>query len=251
MHLHPAGSALALACRRRLFFCRPAITAARRRWATYSIAQAIRVASCDLGNVRWRKAEPLQSIAPRLPRPGLFHHIAAAGRASGQRAATRLEVILSKQRIITMNAIVLPLWRVSQPRARRLNLNRALPPKRPARSVPGGSFLPVISDRHTGHQAAGHRRCQRRPGGHLHVARSQPGQWHPACRCAVVPNTIRLQEPASAPSSPRRCAQQLPSCTSNIRRAGDTAQVDITVPETTPVGTGPSVVLKITAARTR
>ena len=37
-----------------------------------------------------------------------------------------------------------------------------------------------------------------------------------------------------------------PSCTSNIRRSGDTARIDLAIPASTPVGIGPSVTLKIT-----
>lgn len=59
-------------------------------------------------------------------------------------------------------------------------------------------------------------------------------------------NTIRLQEPGISAKLTAVALSNCPSCTSNIRRAGDTARVDIAVPETTPIGTGPSVVLKIT-----
>ncbi len=59
-------------------------------------------------------------------------------------------------------------------------------------------------------------------------------------------NTIRLQEPGISARLMGVTLGNCPSCTSNIRRSGDTARVDITVPASTPVGTGPSVTLKIT-----
>ncbi len=59
-------------------------------------------------------------------------------------------------------------------------------------------------------------------------------------------NTIRLQEAGISAKLTAVALNNCPSCTSNIRRSGDTARVDITVPESTPVGTGPSVTLKIT-----
>ena len=59
-------------------------------------------------------------------------------------------------------------------------------------------------------------------------------------------NTIRLQEPGISGKLTGVTLNNCPSCTSNIRRSGDTARVDITVPASTPVGTGPSVTLKIT-----
>jgi len=59
-------------------------------------------------------------------------------------------------------------------------------------------------------------------------------------------NTIRLQEAGISAKLTAVTLNNCPSCTSNIRRSGDTARVDITVPASTAIGTGPSVTLKIT-----
>lgn len=59
-------------------------------------------------------------------------------------------------------------------------------------------------------------------------------------------NTIRLQEAGISAKLTAVTLNNCPSCTSNIRRSGDTARVDVTIPASTPVGTGPSVTLKIT-----
>ena len=58
-------------------------------------------------------------------------------------------------------------------------------------------------------------------------------------------NTIRLQESGISAKLTAVSLNNCPSCTSNIRRSGDTARVDVAVPASTPVGTGPSVTLKI------
>lgn len=59
-------------------------------------------------------------------------------------------------------------------------------------------------------------------------------------------NTIRLQEAGISGKLTAVVLNNCPSCTSNIRRSGDTARVDVTLPASTPIGTGPSVTLKIT-----
>ena len=59
-------------------------------------------------------------------------------------------------------------------------------------------------------------------------------------------NTIRLQEAGISAKLTAVTLNSCPSCTSNIRRSGDTARVDITVPASAAIGTGPSVTLKIT-----
>ena len=64
-------------------------------------------------------------------------------------------------------------------------------------------------------------------------------------------NTIRLQEPGISAKLTAVALSNCPSCTSNIRRAGDTARVDITVPETTPLAPARAWCSKSPAARTR
>jgi len=59
-------------------------------------------------------------------------------------------------------------------------------------------------------------------------------------------NTIRLQESGI---SARLIAAALANCTScvaTIRRSGDTARIDVDIPATTTVGSGPNVTLKLT-----
>ena len=58
-------------------------------------------------------------------------------------------------------------------------------------------------------------------------------------------NTIRLQEAGISDKLTAVSLNNCPSCTSTIRRSGDTARVDIEIPASTPVGTGPSVTLRL------
>ena len=58
--------------------------------------------------------------------------------------------------------------------------------------------------------------------------------------------TIRLQESGISGKITGVTLNNCPSCTSNIRRSGDTARIDLAISASTPVGIGPSVTLKIT-----
>ena len=51
-------------------------------------------------------------------------------------------------------------------------------------------------------------------------------------------NTIRLQEPGISGKLTGVTLNNCPSCTSNIRRSGDTARIDLAIPASTPVGSG-------------
>ena len=61
-------------------------------------------------------------------------------------------------------------------------------------------------------------------------------------------NTIRLQEAGISDKLTAVSLNNCPSCTSSIRRSGDTARVDIEIPAATLVGTGPSVTLRLRGA---
>lgn len=61
-------------------------------------------------------------------------------------------------------------------------------------------------------------------------------------------NTIRLQEAGISDKLTAVSLNNCPSCTSSIRRSGDTARVDIEIPASTPVGTGPSFTLRLRGA---
>ena len=61
-------------------------------------------------------------------------------------------------------------------------------------------------------------------------------------------NTIRLQETGISDKLTAVALNNCPSCTSTIRRSGDTARVDIEIPASTPVGTGASVTLRLRGA---
>lgn len=61
-------------------------------------------------------------------------------------------------------------------------------------------------------------------------------------------NTIRLQESGISDKLANVSLNNCPSCTSSIRRSGDTARVEIEIPAATPVGTGPSVTLRLRGA---
>ena len=52
-------------------------------------------------------------------------------------------------------------------------------------------------------------------------------------------NTIRLQEAGISDKLISVSLSNCPSCTSNIRKSGDTARVDIDIPASTLVGAGP------------
>ncbi len=58
-------------------------------------------------------------------------------------------------------------------------------------------------------------------------------------------NTIRLQETGISDKLTAVVLNNCPSCASSIRRSGDTARVEIEIPASTPVGTGPSVTLRL------
>lgn len=58
-------------------------------------------------------------------------------------------------------------------------------------------------------------------------------------------NTIRLQETGISEKLTSVSLNNCPSCTATIGRSGDTARVDIDIPASTTVGTGPSVTLRL------
>ncbi len=58
-------------------------------------------------------------------------------------------------------------------------------------------------------------------------------------------NTIRLQEPGISDKLTSVSLNNCPSCTAAIGRSGDTARVEVDIPASTPVGTGPSVTLRL------
>lgn len=58
-------------------------------------------------------------------------------------------------------------------------------------------------------------------------------------------NTIRLQEAGISDKLTSVSLSNCPSCTSNIRKSGDTARVEIDIPASTAVGVGPSVTLQL------
>jgi len=62
-------------------------------------------------------------------------------------------------------------------------------------------------------------------------------------------NTIRLQEPGISAKLTAATLNNCPGCASEIRRSGDTARVDVTLPADFAVGSGPSVTLKITGSK--
>lgn len=58
-------------------------------------------------------------------------------------------------------------------------------------------------------------------------------------------NTIRLQEAGISDKLTGATIANCPSCTTTIRKSGDTARVDIEIPASTPIGTGPKVTLQL------
>lgn len=62
-------------------------------------------------------------------------------------------------------------------------------------------------------------------------------------------NTIRLQDAGISAKLTAATLNNCPGCTSEIRRSGDTARVDVTLPADIAVGSGPSISLRITGVK--